>query len=153
METETARACWDELDVGVAYAILRLRGDVFVVEQACAYPDLDGRDTEPATEHRWVHEAGDRAAVLAYLRVLWDPTALRIGRVATVATARGQGLARVLLDQVVRDHGGVRTLVLDAQSHLSDFYARHGFVADGAEFVEDGIPHVPMARPPVRAAG
>ena len=153
MEPQTARASWDELDVGVAYAILRLRVDVFVVEQECAYPDLDGRDTEPTTEHRWVHGAGDPAAVLAYLRVLSDPTALRIGRVATAAAARGQGLAGVLVEQVVRDHGGVRTLVLDAQSHLSGWYAHHGFVADGPEFVEDGIPHVPMARPPVRAAG
>ena len=168
MEPQTARASWRELDVGVAYALLRLRSDVFVVEQECAYPDLDGRDTEPTTEHRWVHEAGDPAAVLAYLRVLSEGTFRRIGRVATAGPARGRGLAGMLMAEVLGDHGRGRTLVLDAQSHLAGWYVRHGFVVDGPEFVEDGIPHVPMVRPagpasagrtgrsgpgPVRAAG
>ena len=147
MEPETARAGWDELDVRVAYAVLRLRSDVFVVEQACAYPDIDGRDLEPTTEHRWLHEAGDQASVLAYLRVLSDPAGVRVGRVVTAPSARGRGLAGVLMNEVVADHGATATVVLDAQSHLAGWYARYGFVRDGADFVEDGIPHTPMARP------
>ena len=155
MEPQSACASWRELDVGVAYALLRLRCDVFVVEQECAYPDLDGRDVEATTEHRWVHAAGDPSAVQAYLRVLVETSGLRIGRVATAADARGRGLAGRLLQQVVAEHGAEQTLVLHAQSHLSTWYARHGFEVDGAEYVEDGIPHVPMTRPagPVRAAG
>ncbi|MFC3687416.1 GNAT family N-acetyltransferase [Aquipuribacter hungaricus] len=147
MEQETARARWDELDVRTAYELLRLRSDVFVVEQECAYPDLDGRDTEPTTEHRWVHEPGRPGAVLAYLRVLADPAGLRVGRVVTAPAARGRGLAGVLVGQVVADHGASATVVLDAQSHLAGWYGRHGFVRDGEDFVEDGIPHTPMARP------
>lgn len=147
MEPETARASWGELDVHVAYALLRLRSDVFVVEQACAYPDLDGRDTEPATEHRWAQEAGEPSTVLAYLRVLLDPAGRRIGRVVTAPGARGRGLAGLLVAQVVDDHGSTSELVLDAQSHLAGWYARYGFVRDGDDFVEDGIPHTPMARP------
>lgn len=147
MEQETARARWDELDVRTAYELLRLRSDVFVVEQECAYPDLDGRDTEPTTDHLWVHEPGRPGAVLAYLRVLADPAGLRVGRVVTAPAARGLGLAGVLVGQVVAEHGASVTVVLDAQSHLAGWYARHGFVRDGEDFVEDGIPHTPMARP------
>ncbi len=144
---ETVRARWDELDVHAAYAILRLRSDVFVVEQACAYPELDGRDTEPTTEHRWVHEPGRPTTVLAYLRVLTDPAGLRVGRVVTAPAARGRGLAGVLVQQVLTDHGASSAVVLDAQSHLTGWYARYGFVRDGDDFVEDGIPHTPMVRP------
>lgn len=144
---ETATAGWGALDVHVAYALLRLRSDVFVVEQACAYPDLDGRDTEPTTEHRWAHEPGDPAAVLAYLRVLSDPAGVRVGRVVTAPSARGRGVAGELVAQVVAEHGATSTVVLDAQSHLAGWYARYGFVRDGEDFVEDGIPHTPMTRP------
>ena len=147
MEPQTARAAWGDLDVHVAYALLRLRSDVFVVEQACVYPDLDGRDTEPTTEHRWAHEAGRPAAVLAYLRTLADPAGLRVGRVVTAPAARGRGLAGVLVQQVVDGSGATTAVVLDAQSHLAGWYARYGFVRDGDDFVEDGIPHTPMVRP------
>lgn len=141
------RARWTDVDPLVAYALLRLRGDVFVVEQRCAYPDLDGRDTEPATEHRWVAADDDPADVRAYLRVLDDPRGRRIGRVVTAVASRGQGLAALLVDGVVADEGGRAALVLDAQSHLAGWYARRGFVRDGDDFVEDGIPHTPMRRP------
>jgi ElaA protein len=116
---------------------------VFVVEQTCPYPELDGRDTEPGTVHLWSERDG---APAAYLRILDEPGGpARIGRVCTAAWARGAGLAGALLDAAV-DSIGDRECLLSAQSHLIDFYARHGFVADGAEFLEDGIPHTPMAR-------
>ena len=141
------RARYADIDPLVAYALLRLRGDVFVVEQECAYPDLDGRDTERSTEHRWLADAGSPTTVLAYLRVLDDPAGRRIGRVVTAPAARGQGLAARLVADVVDDLGGDVDLVLDAQSHLAGWYARYGFVRDGEDFVEDGIPHTPMRRP------
>jgi len=147
VEPQTSCAGWTGLDVLVAYALLRLRSDVFVVEQQCAYPDLDGRDTEATTEHRWAHEAGDPASVLAYLRVLRDPAGLRIGRVVTAPPARGRGLAGALVQQVLTERGSDSAVVLDAQTHLSAWYGRFGFVADGQDFVEDGIPHRPMRRP------
>ncbi len=66
----------------------------------------------------------------------------------TARAARGQGLAGVLLQDVVDEHGGSRRLVLDAQAHLEGWYARWGFAPAGPGFLEDGIPHVPMARTP-----
>lgn len=130
----------------MAYALLRLRTDVFVVEQACPYPELDGRDVEPGAEHRWVAAAADPTEVHAYLRVLLDPAGRRIGRVVTAPAARSRGLAARLVGDVVSDLGAGSDLVLDAQSHLAGWYARFGFSADGADFVEDGIPHTPMRR-------
>lgn len=130
-------AAFDELDARTLYALLRLRVDVFVVEQRCPYPELDGRDTEPATRHLWV---GDPPQ--AYLRLL-DGT--RIGRVVTSPAARGNGLAGRLLE-VALDLAGDRTVRLDAQTHAAAFYEKYGFVRDGPEFTDDGIPHVPMIR-------
>ncbi len=147
MQPQTSLSAWDDLDVRVAYALLRLRSDVFVVEQDCPYPDLDGRDLEPGTEHRWVHGEGGPQDVLAYLRVLADPGARRVGRVVTAPAARGRGLAGELVAAVVRDHGD-DVLVLDAQSHLAAWYARYGFARAGEDFLEDGIPHTPMRREP-----
>ena len=140
-------ASWIRLDPQLAYGILRLRCDVFVVEQACPYPDLDGRDLEATTEHRWLARAEDPQEVLAYLRVLADPAGRRIGRVVTAPAARGRGLASRLVREAVQAHGG-QVLVLNAQSHVTQVYAGHGFEVAGAEFLEDGIPHVPMRRDP-----
>lgn len=137
------QARFDELDVHTLYALLRLRADIFVVEQNCPYPELDGRDTEPETRHIWL---SDEASLhpQAYLRVLADPDGVRrIGRVCTAPTARGAGLSGQLMAVALTDAG---PFVLDAQSYLVDFYGRFGFVVDGPEFVDDGIPHTPMRR-------
>lgn len=123
------------------YAILRLRVDVFVVEQECAYPELDDRDQESGTRHISIE---DDAGVRAYLRVLDDDDVRRIGRVVTRPDARSDGLARALVDHVVENTDG--PWVLDAQSYLVGWYRDRGFTVDGEEFVEDGIPHVPMRR-------
>jgi ElaA protein len=132
-----------ELDPATLYRILQLRSDVFVVEQNCVYADLDGRDLEPSARQLWIERDG---AVLATLRLLTDPNGeARIGRVVTATAARGQGLSAALLHRAIALAGG-RAIVLAAQSHLEHWYARFGFVRDGAEFIEDGIPHVPMRR-------
>lgn len=132
-------AAFGELDPRTLYDLLRLRVDVFVVEQACPYPELDGRDLEEATRHCWISEDGQ---VVACLRVLREPDGWRIGRVATAQHARGRGLAGALVRHaltLVDDR-----VVLDAQSHLTDMYERLGFAIDGPDFVEDGILHTPM---------
>jgi ElaA protein len=132
-----------DLDPAVLYALLKLRADVFVVEQDCVYADLDGRDAEPTARQLWLARDG---AVVATLRLLTDPGGVaRIGRVATAADARGQGLAARLMRRAIELADG-RPIVLAAQSHLEHWYAGFGFGRDGAEFVEDGIPHVPMRR-------
>lgn len=132
-----------ELDAPTLYRILALRSAVFVVEQDCVYLDLDGRDLEPGARQLWIERDG---AVLATLRVLVDDErTARIGRVATRADTRGEGLAARLMQRAL-ELCGEREIVLDAQSYLCEWYARFGFVRDGADFVEDGIPHVPMRR-------
>jgi ElaA protein len=147
-----------ELDVVTLHEILRLRQDVFVVEQACLYADLDGRDLEPTTVQVWAVEdatttgagaadpsATGTGAVLATLRLLVEADgSRRIGRVATAVPARGRGLAAELVATALAI--GTGPVVLDAQSHLEDWYTRFGFVRVGDEFLDDGIPHVPMRR-------
>jgi ElaA protein len=139
-------ASFRDLDTTTLYAILRLRCEVFVVEQQCPYPDIDGRDTEPGTRHVWFERDG---GVRACLRILREDGHERVGRVATARTARGIGLAGRLLTEALEIIGN-RPSTLDAQAHLTGFYARYGYEPCGPEFLEDGIPHVPMFRPTSR---
>jgi len=133
---------FDEFDTLALYALLRLRVDVFVVEQECPYPELDGRDLEPTTRHVWIDEGG---MPVACLRLLAEPDGShRISRVATAADQRHQGLAGLLVDHVMATTPG--RLVLDAQTYLEPWYVEHGFARTGDEFTDDGIPHVPMER-------
>ena len=143
MSGRTARvAAFDDLDTRTAYALWQLRESVFVVEQTCAYQELDGRDLEPGTRHLWVEDHG---RPVAYLRILEDPGVARIGRVLVAASHRGQGLARVLMSQAL-DQLGERPSTLDAQSYLVAWYTTLGYRPTGPEFLDDGIPHVPMRR-------
>ena len=131
-----------DLDVVTLHDILRLRQDVFVVEQQCCYADVDGRDLEPGTVQVWATD--DHGSVVATLRMLREPDGdARIGRVATAVPARGRGLAAGLMAAALAGSNPA-PVVLDAQSHLEGWYARFGFVRTGAEFLDDGIPHVPM---------
>jgi predicted GNAT family N-acyltransferase len=126
------------------YDLCRLRVDVFVVEQECPYPELDGRDVEPGTVHLWYEEGG---AVLSTIRVLDDGATRAIGRVATAAGARGRGLAAGLLRRGMELSAGL-PITLGAQAHLETWYEGFGFRRCGPGYVEDGIPHVPMRRDP-----
>jgi ElaA protein len=132
-----------ELDAATLYRILALRAEVFVVEQECAYLDPDGRDLEPNARQLWLERAGEVVATLRLLRDRDDSA--RIGRVATARSARGEGLAARLVLRALNLAGEV-DVVLGAQSYLVDWYRRLGFERDGADYVEDGIPHVPMRR-------
>ncbi len=111
-----------------------------MVEQECAYPDLDGRDVEPGTVHVVLREDD---VLVGTARVLDDGDRWRIGRVALAETARGRGLADVLMRTALQVTEG-RDVVLDAQAPLAGWYAGFGFEVDGPEFVEDGIAHLPM---------
>ena len=145
MPVESHLAGFADLDIRTFHDLLRLRIDVFVVEQSCPYPELDGRDVEPGTRHLWLSSDG---AVVAYLRILADPGGgARIGRVVVAPAARGAGLAGALMAEALAVVGD-RPCVLDAQTHLVGFYAGFGFAVDGPGYVEDGIPHTPMRRDP-----
>jgi ElaA protein len=123
-----------------AYSLWKLRQDVFVVEQDCPYPDLDGRDLDPDSRHVVMDDDG---VVVGCARVLDDGDTWRIGRVALHPTVRGRGLGEPLLQTALQVCRG-RDVVLDAQAPLAGWYATFGFVVDGLEFLEDGIAHLPM---------
>ncbi|WP_131741209.1 GNAT family N-acetyltransferase [Actinomadura roseirufa] len=142
-------ASFSQLDAATLYALLRLRVDVFVVEQRCPYPELDGRDLEPATEHLWLASPGEPP--LAYLRVLHDSDGARIGRVVTSARSRGAGLAGRLVDAALTLVGPARAVRLHSQITATGLYLRRGFTTEGSPFLEDGIPHIAMVRPAVLA--
>jgi ElaA protein len=130
-----------ELDPVTLYGILGLRSAVFVVEQDCVYLDPDGRDLEPDARQLWIERDG---VVVATLRLLRDPDGrARIGRVATEQSTRGAGLAAELMRHALALVPDV-DVVLGAQSYLAEWYAQFGFVRDGADYLEDGIPHLPM---------
>lgn len=135
-------ADFDGLTTTELYGILQLRSAVFVVEQECPYLDPDGRDIEPLSRHVWTERNGQ---IDAYLRVLDEGDARRIGRVVTSPDARGAGVAARLITHVLDTTAA--PWVLDAQAHLTGWYERFGFVIAGIEYLEDGIPHVPMRRP------
>jgi ElaA protein len=134
---------FDNLDPHTAYALWRLRQQVFIIEQASPYPDLDGRDLEPGTRHFLVVEDGD---LVGCLRLLDDGDAARIGRVVVAEAARGRGLADEMMRAALAEVGP-RPARLDAQTGLAGWYARFGFTVSGPEFVEDGVAHLPMERP------
>ena len=132
-----------ELSPAELYAILRLRVSVFMLEQNCLYPDLDGLD--PQALHVWLEEDGELAA---YLRVLDRGVRtedVMIGRV--IAVKRGCGLgARVMREGILtaRERFGAGRICLEAQVYAQGFYEKLGFRRVSEPFDEDGIPHVKM---------
>lgn len=138
---------WEGLSREQLYAVLALRVAVFVVEQACAYQDLDGND--PLAHHLLGHDGGE---LVAYARV-FAPGALHdepvIGRVVVAASHRGTGLGRALVERAHHELGhrfGARPVRLAAQAHLRQFYGSLGYEVCGPGYDEDGIPHLPMRR-------
>jgi len=139
---------WQQLDPDTLYALLRLRVDSFVVEQNCAYHELDGIDAQ--CEHLCVRGADQQ--LLGYLRLL--PPGLKttepaLGRLVVAAGARGEGLARALAQEGVRQchlRYPERDIAISGQQHLEDFYSRLGFQVRSTPYLEDGIWHVDMLK-------
>lgn len=134
-----------EMKPGLLYDLLAFRESIFVVEQNCIYQELDGLDK--TAKHLL---ALDTQNVVACLRVL-PPVAhdapVRIGRVAVAKKWRNKGLAGLMMqkaiDQVRSDYPS-SGVFLNAQTYLQVFYESLGFQVCGDEFLEDGIPHLPM---------
>ncbi len=137
LEVRSSR--FGDLGAEVVYSILRLRSEVFVVEQGCVFLDIDGRDAEAGTWHCWVQSGPE---VLSYLRVLTGSPGSSIGRVATSPDYRHQGLATRLVGTALEL--AERPVAIDAQVRLVRWYAGFGFGRSGDDFVEDGILHTPM---------
>jgi ElaA protein len=139
---------WGELTTDEVYSFLKLRTDVFFMEQRIDETELDDRDRESATRHYWI---SDDAGTAAYLRTLVDdePSHLDarrlIGRVVVRADRRGEGLAQRLLDGVIlRD--GHEAMLLHSQQYIAPLYVRLGFEPFGPVYPEAGIPHISMYR-------
>ncbi|MEV6554872.1 GNAT family N-acetyltransferase [Nocardia sp. NPDC051756] len=147
MSTVALKRSWAlDLDNATLYQLLKLRVEVFVVEQKCAYPELDGLDLLPETRHFWLDDEGEVIATLRLLEEHADGVkSFRIGRLCTVPPARGHGYTTRLLQAALAEVGSA-TVRLNAQSYLVDMYAKHGFKPDGEEFDEDGILHIPMRK-------
>ncbi len=132
---------FDELTTGQLYEILRLRAEVFVVEQDCPYQDMDGVDQ--CSYHVWLEDNGD---IMAYLRVIEDGTdTVKIGRV--IAAKRRCGLGTGVLKAgiaVAKEKCRAKTIEIHAQTYAKEFYTRQGFVQTSDEFLEVGIPHIGM---------
>lgn len=128
------------------YAILRLRAEVFIVEQDCPYQDLDGRDRD--SWQVWAEKDGE---TIACLRVfMYDGTYAQIGRVVTSQKVRGTGLGLEMMKigiETVREHYGNVPIMIHAQVYATGFYEKVGFRISSGQFLEDGIPHYEMIRP------
>ena len=143
---------FNELTAAELYRALQLRAEVFVVEQACAFQDLDGRDGQALHLLGETTHATEGTALLAYARLLPAHTAFAeasIGRVVTAPVTRGSGLGHGLMRESIAElhrRWGEQPIRIGAQAHLQDFYSQHGFEPQGDGYIEDGIPHLEMLR-------
>jgi ElaA protein len=140
---------WSELSTTELYAFLKLRTDVFFLEQKIDETELDDRDREAATRHFWLADAS--GVVVAYLRVLRDSepelkdARLIIGRVVVDPAHRGRGYAQQLLAQVMEHFEG-QAMLLHAQEYIVPLYSGFGFEPVGEPFLEAGLRHQSMYR-------
>jgi len=128
---------------------MKLRTDVFFVEQKVDEEELDNRDQEDATRHYWV---ADEQGVAAYIRVLYNETAEYldghrvIGRVVVREDRRGEGLAQIIMKRII-DEFTSEAMLLHAQDYIVPLYAKFGFESFGDLYEEATIMHQSMYRP------
>jgi len=135
-----------ELTIYELYNLLKLRNEVFVVEQNCVYQDLDGKDLKSV--HMFYENSNE---VTAYLRVLPSgisyPDAPSIGRVVVCEKSRGQGLAKKIMEEAIKfiySNYDDQYIKISAQEYLKKFYTSLGFEIVGKSYLEDDIPHILM---------
>lgn len=162
----TVRYDWarfNELSVGQLYALLRLRAEVFVLEQHCPFVDPDGLDPEAWHLLAWEGEGlvgcariflprpgSERVDGPGSVSASRSSYAVSVGRVVTSAAVRGTGLGRALMHETLRWIAQNQPAVpvrLGAQARLRNFYESFGFAVSGAAYLEDGIAHIPMEKP------
>jgi ElaA protein len=142
---------FNDLSPADLYEVLRQRQDVFILEQTCLYPDIDGLD--PVAHHLlgWRTVDGERR-LAAYLRVLGPGVKydeMSLGRVITTQAARGTGAGRALLERGIACAESLypgHRIRIGAQQYLEKFYAGFGFETVSAPYDEDGIMHIDMLR-------
>ncbi len=139
-----------ELTVAQLFELFQLRVNVFVVEQQCAYPELDEHDRHAETRH--LSGRDESRQLIAYARIL--PAGLSfpevsLGRFVVRKDARGQGIGHKLLSEALKE---IHTswpgsaIRISAQDYLQKFYEQYGFTPFSEMYLEDGIPHIEMVK-------
>lgn len=137
-----------QLNTDELYTLLQLRSEVFVVEQECAYQDIDDLDRHPEALHNLFYKA---QSLVAYVRIL-PPGAVYddyscLGRIVIAKPARGSGMGYEIVKQSIRvalAHWPNQTIKISAQAYLLDFYKTLGFKQVSDVYLEDGIEHISM---------
>ncbi len=144
---ETSIKTFKELTVSELYDLLHLRSEVFIVEQDCVYPDVDGKDRKA------LHIIGKKEKkIIAYARCFKAGDYLyeaSIGRVVVEESQRKFNHGHEIMNasiEAIKAHFNTETIFLSAQCYLTGFYETHGFKLTGKEFLEDGIPHILMVK-------
>lgn len=138
---------FSELNLQQLYDILQLRSEVFVVEQDCAYQDIDGKDADALHVIGWKNNQ-----IVAYTRCFgpgyyFEEAA--IGRVVVKASERMYGYGHEIMKSSARaitEYFGTSRIKLSAQQYLVRFYESHGYHTSGEGYLEDGIPHIAMIK-------
>lgn len=145
---------FDALTAAELYGVLQLRSEVFVVEQACIFLDMDGSDVDALHLLGTQQQTGQGDVLVAYARLF--PAGAKyaeasIGRVVTRLLARGNGLGHALIREAMAalvSQWGIQPIRIGAQARLKAYYTQHGFVDVGKPYVEDGIDHIEMVWQP-----
>jgi len=134
-----------ELSVEEIYQILKVRADVFIIEQKCIYKDIDGKDEKA------IHVLGkENNETIAYTRILQNDEQYNfpsISRVVVKKQNRGEERGKKIMKETIKhivEELKEKTIVLAAQKYLEKFYRELGFIAEGEEYLEDEIPHQKM---------
>ena len=135
---------WSELSRKEINDIFSLRSEVFIVEQECAYQDVDGKDDKADHILLSIEEE-----LVGYARVFNENTYFKeasFGRAVVKKKHRGEGYGHLIVDKALEHlkESKQSPIKISAQSYLKNFYSSHGFVAKGEEYMEDGIPHTAM---------
>ena len=135
---------WEKLTSKEINDIFSLRSEVFIVEQNCAYQDVDGKDE--LADHVMLYVEDE---LVGYTRVFVENTYFKeasFGRAVVKKKHRGEGYGHLLVDKSLEELKAKKQspIKISAQSYLKEFYTSHGFLAKGDEYMEDGIPHTAM---------
>ncbi|MDF1764048.1 MAG: GNAT family N-acetyltransferase [Oleibacter sp.] len=141
---------FSELSNYTLYDLLKLRTDVFVVEQNCVFPDLDNLDTLPNTRHLFALQDNK---VVAYARLLAKgdcyPNHTSIGRVVVAQESRKDKIGHALMTRAIEETLNLwpdSPIKIGAQAYLVKFYQSYGFIIVSEPYIEDGIEHYHMTR-------
>lgn len=145
MKIEWVKKKWSEVSLEELYSVLRLRSEVFVVEQDCVYQDIDNKYQIAIHLLGYINKE-----LIAYSRLFNEGDYFKetsFGRAIIKKEKRGQGYGDELVKEslkTIKNYYGNKKVKISAQAHLKTFYSKHAFIAKGKEYLEDGIPHVSM---------